>query len=192
MDAVGKRQFIAALFVTAAEYQLSGLENKTYEDMRKIVTAKKLSTQDSDQVDDFLNAVGTVVAGSTRHDSQMRKLMVDYCFWNLPALVDKLSHLLMDNGDLGAEIITRFRPELSLFEGSWYWKGEWHPFAKPSCLVCDEPFSKQDMLLNLAEEFWTCSNCEEDSHPVCTEDCCIHLDYTVELTWVWEGSLHND
>jgi hypothetical protein len=195
MDAVGERQFLAALFVTAAKYQLNGLENKTYEEMRKIATANKLPAEDLDRVDDFLNAVETVLAG-TPQDCPMRKLMIDYYFWNLPALnvkAARLSDLLTNNADLGAEIISRFRSMYNPFEGSWYCKGLWHPDAQPSCFTCKEPFSKQWVLSNRGESVWYCVNCGEEGFPHCWDSTCnSETSAPVIMKWVWEAASHDD
>jgi hypothetical protein len=196
MNAVGDRQFLAVLFVTAAKYQLNGLENKTYEDMVKITTADKLPIEDPGPVNDFLTAVETVLAGTTQ-DCRMRKLMVNCCFWNLAALSTKatrLSDLITEHPDLGAKIITSLGSSHNPFEGSWYCEGKWHPNAQPCCFVCEEPFSKQYMLSHRNKEFWHCTSCEGADHPPhCFEITCTKgSPDPVVTTWVWEANYHEE
>ena len=189
---MGSRQFLAALFVTAAKYQLHGLEEKALEDMRIIVTKKKLCSEDQGQIDDFLNAVGTVIAGTTRKDCRMRKLMIDYCFWNLPTMsgkVARFSDLLADNADMGAEIIARFGSNHSPFEGSWYCGDYWHPDVKPSCYICQGFYSKQSMLSHRGEAFWHCHTCDK---LVWAKICPHPNDEGPTVRWVWETEDHQD
>lgn len=196
MDAVGERQFLAAVFVTAAKYQLTGLENKTYEDMRKIVTVGKLPTEELGPVDDFLNAIETVLAGTTQ-ECRMRKMMSEYYYWNLPALsakAERLSDLLTKNPELGVEIPTRLRGTYNAFEGSWYC-GEkyWHPDAEPCCFVCEEPFSKQYVLSHRNEQVWRCTDCKEAFPPHCFDLICTGGSRDpVVMEWVWEADYHED
>jgi hypothetical protein len=190
MDVVGERKFLAATFVAAAKYQLNGLENETHEAMRKILTAEKLHINNLDPIDDFLDAVETVVAGTTRQDCSMRKLMIDYCFSNLPALDGKairFADLLTDSAELGAEIINRFRSKCSPFEGSWYCDGTWHPNAEPSCFFCEKPFPKLFMLSHRDVALWQCPNCKKQSLPRCLDQTCAAgcAGGTV-VKWVWE------
>jgi hypothetical protein len=104
MKAMGKRNFLATAFVTATMYQLNSLEDKTFDEMREVVTTKKLRSGDAGLIEDMLNAVTTTTAGTSRQDCRMRKLMVDYCFWNLPALssnATRFSGVFADNAELG-------------------------------------------------------------------------------------------
>ena len=192
VDSMGIMQFLAATYVTAAKYQLVGLKDKTRYAMRGSVTGKKLCSRETDRIDDFLNATETVVAGTSQED-EMRELMVDYCFWNLPFLtgrVARFSALLADNTGLGFEIFTRFNLYLSPFEGSWYCGttiGKWHPDARPSCRECGEPCSKRFMLLHRSEGEWKCRNCHHRGRLHCSDERCAigtHSD-NVPVWWLW-------
>lgn len=199
MDSMGRMQLQAATYVTAAKYQLVGLKAKTKEKIRVFVTTDKLRTWRPDWIDDFLNATETVVAGTTEED-EMRELMIDYCFWNLPFLTGKVtrfSALLADNTGLGFEIFTRFNLHLSPYEGSWYCGstiGKWHPDARPSCPECGEPFSMRFMLLHRSQEEWKCRDCYRQGQPCCSDELCATWTDSdnVPVWWAWNTEHQED
>ena len=190
MEAMGERQFLAATFVIATKYQLDDLESETYENMRKLVTTKKLCPGDAGLINDMLNAVTTTLAGTSRQDCRMRKLMVEYCFWNLPALhsnAARFSALLADNAELGFEMFTRLESTHNPFEGSWYCGGYWHPDVKPSCYNCEHSFPKQFILSHRDRTAWECPDCELQAAPHCwDENCPYSVNAAAAVKWVWE------
>ena len=183
-------QFLAITHVTAAKYQITGLEDKTYDEMRKVVIKEELCCEEPDRTDDFLNAIQTVLSGTAQQDDRMRKLMIDCCFWNLPFLsnkVDKFSDLLMDNEGLSIEIMTRFTSTFSPYEGTWSCRGEWHPDAELSCYECLEPFPMQFMLLYRSKQVWQCPACEHEGQPHCFDEFCSSRSSSVPVQWVWNA-----
>jgi hypothetical protein len=196
VDAMGERQFLAATFVTATKYQLDGLDSKTYDQMRKLVTTKKLHPGDMGPIDDMLNAITTTITSTSRQDCRMRKLMVDYCFWNLPALsrrAARFSDLLADHTELSAEMITRFGSAYSPFEGSWYCGDHWHPDVEPSCYNCEGSYSKHFMLSHRGEKSWNCPNCEVHAVPHCWAGKCPNpIDEGSSVEWVWDRRDHRN
>lgn len=189
---MGLVQFLAATYVSATKYQLVGLKDKTKYMMRGRVIEEQIRIWELKRIDDFLIATETVVAGTTQQD-EMRELMIDCCFWNLPFLTSKVarfSALLADNTGLGFEIFTRFNLHLSPYEGSWYCGsaiGKWHPDSRPSCRECGEPFSKRFMLLYRSQEEWKCRDCYHQGQPYCSDELCATGTDSdiVPVWWVW-------
>lgn len=192
---MGEMQFLAATHVAASKYQLKSLEDKTFDEMEYIVKKGKMRTEQTELIKDFLNAVRTVIAGTARRKCRMRKLMVDHCFWNLPALTNggtQASELLTDLPEVGAEVFQRLTSgcELSPLEGSWYADGSWWPDAIPCCAECYKAFSRRLMLSNRNQEYWECSHCNVKSRPVDgskDEDGNYQSARCSEVVWVWEA-----
>lgn len=187
---MGEMHFLAETYVTAAKYQVKSLEDKTYDEMKDLISTKAdLRLYDTGCVDDFLNALGTVVAGTTQQNHCMRALMVDCCFWNLPALTDtgtKFSDFLSNNAVLAAEIIARLKTTTSPFEGSWYCDGERHPGANPGCPSCETSFTKRYMLMFRNDGHWQCYQCGMKSRPVCLAEDCGDGVTNRYVEWEWE------
>lgn len=193
-DSMGMMQFLAATYVTAAKYQLVALQDKTKDDMRRFATMDMISSWEPDKIDDFLAATEVVVAGTTQED-KMRELMIDYCFWNLPFLTDKVARfpaLVAANSGPGFEIFTRFNLHLSPYDGSWYCGdqiGKWHPDARPSCRECGEPFSKRYTRLHRSEVEWKCRECYHEGKPYCSDELCAYgsRSDSVPVWWMWSA-----
>ena len=69
---MGEMQFLAATHVTASKYQLKSLEDKTFDEMKEIVSKEKMRTEQKELVDDFLNAARIIVAGTARRSCRMK------------------------------------------------------------------------------------------------------------------------
>ena len=200
---MGEMQFLAATHVTASKYQLKSLEDKTFDEMKEIVSKEKMRTEQKELVDDFLNAARIIVAGTARRSCRMKQLMIDYRFWNLPALTNggtQVTELLTDIPDVGAELSERLTSgcELSPFEGSWHCEGTWWPQACPCCAWCRKAFSKGFMLRHRDDQFWGCPGCVIRGLPIDgyadrDGDCQFERTGSIRIIrWFWEADFVND
>ena len=166
----------AEAYVVAEKYQAEGLKIAISEKLRHMIHTerdlrKEYWSRENHEVDEFIEALETIVAGTPVHDKYARKVMVEACVVNLQRLNQRpeFLSLLRESSDLGADIIGHKDLECG-FPGEWVCGSLCEERLKVACSRCKEHVEDLVAIDNRDNnDDWECEECGEALWPMCSE-----------------------
>jgi hypothetical protein len=163
----------AMVYVVAEMYQIEGPKLAVSHKMERLIHEAFRDGTSKFTIHDFLDALRTIVTGTSTSDQLARKVMVEGCILNVQHLQQQpaFTSLLRESADLGAEILGHKDLECGL-QGSWICSTSCMTEEKDRRVVCGH--CKHSLSREFAwdhREFgeWECPRCEDYAEPECYE-----------------------
>jgi hypothetical protein len=153
---------LAMIYVVADKTQVDGLKQAVSKRMKSYLEDHAFDEGD------FINALKTIITGTTPHDIYVWKMMVNACVVNLRYLrgIAEFTSLLREHADLGADIIGHSNLECGL-PGDWLCGKHCEEGCRIWCPRCGTFYSRMSACDNHEMEVWSCESCGIEDAPAC-------------------------
>lgn len=181
-DEATSMRFLANVYVAADKYQIERVVMDTHYQIRKHKQCKKMTN-----IEDFLNALETIAAGTASQSDGARRTMINVCIKWIARLrrEESFLELLRSHGDVGAEIVAHDNLGF-MTQGMWYCHGFPHAGVEPQCVLCNNFFLDPYMRSHRHLREWTCESCEYTGTPYCFV-CKNSEGYYAQVEWRWNN-----
>lgn len=165
----------AEAYVAAEKYQVQGLKFAISDNLKHMIhfekdLRKEWWDRENREIDEFIEALKIIVAGTPVHDNHARKVMVEVCVLNLRHLQAKpeFLSLLRESSDLGADIIGHPDLECGL-PGDWVCENNCEDRLTVACGTCSKHVEDSIVVENRDNLDWRCEECGGLCNPMCID-----------------------